>query len=99
MDETTRSRLAKLRSECGCQAGAVALLISVGAYVIHAVRLDPVTSSHREQVIIGIFVGLAGALIGKILGILWARHQYRQLLSTQGRSAMPPTGAAGRVVR
>jgi hypothetical protein len=84
MDETTRGRLANLGSECGCRSGLAALLISVGAYVIHALRVDPVTSSHRDQVIIGICVGLAGAVIGKVLGILLARYQYRKLLREQG---------------
>lgn len=83
MDNATRFRLAKLRSECGCRAGSVALLVSVGAYVFYAVWMDPVIRTRRERVIIGVCVGLTGALVGKILGVLWARYQYRQLFTAR----------------
>lgn len=84
MDDATRRRLGELKSECGCNAGSAALLLSVGAYVTYSIWLDPVVRSLGERVIIGIGIGLAGMLIGKILGIAWARYQYRQLLRAQG---------------
>jgi hypothetical protein len=86
MDDVTSRQLNKLKTECGCQAGSVALLVSVGAYVIHTLWMDPVTRSHLERVVTGICVGFAGALIGKILGILWARYQYHQLIGAQGHT-------------
>ena len=89
MDSATRSRLNNLRTECGCRAGSVALLVSVGAYLIHVNWLDPVTRSHGERIITGICVGLAGMLAGKILGVLWARYQYRRLRSAQEHAETP----------
>jgi hypothetical protein len=80
MDDATRSRLAKLKSECGCNAGSVALLVSVGTYVGYSLWLDPVVRGFGERVIIGTVICLAGMLIGKVMGIAWARYQYRQLL-------------------
>lgn len=94
MDDATRRRLAALRSECGCNAGSAALLLSVGAYVIYSIWLDPVIRSLGERVIIGIGIGLAGMLMGKILGIAWARYQYRRLLGAHGPAATPPARAA-----
>jgi hypothetical protein len=80
MDEARRARLAKLKSECGCNAGLVALLLTVGAYLGYSLWLDPVVRSLGERVITGIVVALAGMLIGKMLGIGRARYQYRRLL-------------------
>jgi hypothetical protein len=73
-------------------------MVSIAAYVFLVVRVDPAARSHHEQVIVGICVGLTGAVIGKILGVLWARFQYRQLLNTRGHATTPPSGAGGRVV-
>jgi drug/metabolite transporter (DMT)-like permease len=80
MDDATGRRLAKLKAECGCTAGSAALLLSVAAYVIYAVWLDPVSRSLGERLITGIVVGLVAMLLGKILGVLWARYQYHHLL-------------------
>lgn len=91
MDDTRRRRLAKLRSECGCTAGAVALLVAVGAYVIYSAWLDPLNRSLGERAIIGVGIGLGAMLIGKILGIAWAHYQYRQLLNAVGAASLPVT--------
>jgi len=80
MDDATRSRLAKLKAECGCQAGSVALLLSVAAYMTHALWLDAVSRGAGERIVVGICLGFSSALAGKVLGILWARYQYRKLL-------------------
>lgn len=89
MDDATRRRLAELKSECGCNAGAAALLLGVGAFVAYSVWLDPVTRSLGERVIVGVAIGLVAMLIGKVIGISWARYQYRQLLRTQANVSLP----------
>lgn len=83
MDDTTRRRLAELKSECGCKAGSIGFVLFVSAYVSFAVWLDPAVRSLGERVVLGIAAGLAGMLVGKVLGVLRARYQYRQLLSAQ----------------
>lgn len=89
MDDATRRRLAELKSECGCNAGAAALLVAVGAFAAYSVWLDPVVRSLGERVIIGGVIGLVAMLIGKVIGMSWARYQYRQLLRTQASLASP----------
>jgi hypothetical protein len=91
MDDEIRTRLSKLRSECGCRSGSVALLVSIGAYVIYAVWFDTVMRSRLERIITGFCIGLAGAVIGKLVGMLWARYQYRRLFTDRVHSATPPT--------
>jgi hypothetical protein len=80
MDAATRARLARLKSECGCNAGAAAFLLATGAFVAYSAWLDPVARSLDERLVIGTMIGLVGMLIGKVMGIAWARFQYRQLL-------------------
>jgi hypothetical protein len=83
MDDATRSRLAKLRAECGCTAGSLALLFSVAAYVSYALWLDPASRGAGERIAVGAGLAFCSALAGKALGILWARLQYRRLLRLQ----------------
>ena len=84
MDEATRRRLAELRSACGCKSGAAAMLLTVIAYASYAVWLDPESVSLAARLLSGFGAALLGMAIGKILGIGWARYQYRQLLKAQG---------------
>jgi hypothetical protein len=93
MDDATRRRLAELRSECGCNAGAAAFLLSVGAFVTYSVWLDPVARSLGERVVIGVGVGLVAMLIGKVLGMSWARYQARQLLRGIGQRSSAADGS------
>ena len=90
MDDATRRRLAELRSECGCNGGAAGFLLSICAYVVYSVWLDPMVHGLGERFLIGIGIGLAGMLIGKALGIGRARYQYRQLLRTHQQMAPLP---------
>jgi len=83
MEDALERRMATLKSECGCKAGAFALLLSVVAYSLFSMRADSVTRTNREHLIIGACVALAAALIGKVLGVLWSRYQYRALKSAQ----------------
>ena len=89
MDDATRRRLAELKSECGCNAGAAALLLAVGAFVVYSVWLDPVARGLGERVIIGLVIGLVAMLIGKVFGMSWARYQARQLLRTHANLSVP----------
>lgn len=89
MDDATRRRLGELKSECGCNAGAAALLSSVGAFAVYSVWLDPVIRSLGERVIIGVVIGLVAMLMGKVIGISWARYQHRQLLRAQAQVSLP----------
>lgn len=85
MDDATRRRVAELRSECGCNAGAAAFLLSVGAFVAFSVWLDPVARSLGERVLIGLGIALVAMLIGKVIGIGWARYRARLLLRNVGQ--------------
>jgi hypothetical protein len=89
MDDATRRRLAELKAECGCNAGAAAFLLAVGAFVAYSVWLDPVVRSLGERIIIGVVIGLVAMLIGKVLGMSFARYQARQLLRTQANLSLP----------
>lgn len=84
MEDALERRAARLKSECGCKAGAIALLLSVAAYSLFAMRADSVSRGIREHFVIGTCVAVAAATIGKILGMLWAHHQYRELMRAQG---------------
>ena len=86
MDEATQRRLAELRSACGCKSGSAAMLLAVIAYASYALWLDPESVSLGMRFLSGFGAALLGMGIGKILGIGWARHQYRQLLRSMGQA-------------
>ena len=86
MDDATRATLNREKTECGCRAGAVALLLSASGYLIYSLWIDPLIRTHRERVVTGICIALAGALIGKMVGIQWARSKDRSQIRTPGNS-------------
>lgn len=72
--EEIQSKLATLRSACGCKSGAVFLLagliLSIALYETGALQ-----DSERPFVLCA-SICLAAAVIGKIAGILWSRMRY-----------------------
>ena len=86
MGDAGDERLRALRSECGCRSGLAALLVSVVAYTLHSTLIDPIIRSHSERLVTTLGVALAGAVVGKIAGILAARYRYRQLTASQSHT-------------
>lgn len=85
MDQDTRQQLDRFRTECGCRAGGVGLLLSVSAYLLWA-WVDPPTRGTGSVLLAVSVAGLAGAVAGKILGILWSRYRYWALARRIGAS-------------
>jgi hypothetical protein len=75
MDQDTRRQLDRFRTECGCRAGGLGLLLSVSGYLLWA-WMDPTIRGTGSVLLSASAVGLAGAVAGKILGILWGRYRY-----------------------
>ena len=82
MDGQRGRQIRKLRSACGCREGLLAMLLTVGSYAGYAVLLDPAVHGTRHRVFIGLALGFAAAVVGKVTGILHARYRLRQLLVT-----------------
>ena len=78
------ARIEQLRAACGCKEGAAALLLVVAAYIF-APEYFPRGDTIWAQVAIGLGIALAGAVVGKIAGLLIAHVKLRRLL----RSPMP----------
>ena len=93
MDPAEAGRLEALRTECGCRAGAWAVLLALLVYAVRA-WLEPAGRGWRSRLLWGAGVALAAAVAGKVLGILWARLRYRWLASRVGGPAASPSRGA-----
>jgi hypothetical protein len=80
MNRSRESRIAELRSACGCKEGMVALVIGVLLYGL-ALRYFLIGDSTLQRILLGIAAGLGSAVIGKLLGLLIAQVRLRRLLS------------------
>ena len=69
-------RLDALKSECGCRLGAVAVLLSMAAYVCYLFSIPAGMYSGRHRAVVGISVFFASAVVGKAFGILLAKYKF-----------------------
>ena len=85
-------RIEQLRTACGCKEGAAALLLAVAAYIF-VPEYFPRGDTIWTEVAIGLGIALAGAVVGKIVGLLIAQVKLRRLLrhpaSSSGISVRP----------
>ena len=79
MDRETELRIRRLRTACGCKSGLVAMLAAVTAYVVVSAS-GPHGPGLVHRLLVGAGVGLAGAIVGKCAGLLWARVRLALLL-------------------
>lgn len=83
MDADLDRRIDRLRKACGCRAGMAALLAASGAYGLYAAFWDSAVLGLRHRVFAALGLGLAAAVAGKLVGLLWAQLQLRRLLRQQ----------------
>ena len=80
MSKSRESRIAELRSACGCKEGMITLVIGVALYVL-ALRYFPIGDSTLQRILLGVAAGLGSAVIGKLFGLLVALVRLRRLLN------------------
>ena len=80
------ARIDQLRAACGCKEGMAGLLLAVAAYVF-APEYFPRGDTIWTQVAIGLGIALAGAVGGKIAGLLIAHVKLRRLLRSPAPSS------------
>lgn len=74
-------KLQRVRSACGCLESFLGLLLGIGIFLIRS-STQPVPSVGLiHHIMTGVGFALSGAVIGKILGLAWARSRYRALRS------------------
>jgi hypothetical protein len=77
-------QIQKLRHACGCTAGMVVMLLCLAGYV----AFDRHASTHGglvARVLTGLGIALAGAVVGKLGGLLWAHLRLVKLLRRQSQ--------------
>ncbi|MCL1869835.1 MAG: hypothetical protein FWF90_05415 [Promicromonosporaceae bacterium] len=83
MTSTARDQqIRRLEHACGCTAGMVVMLLAVTGYVVHNVQVSS-DASLVTLIAVGAGVGLAGAVVGKLAGLFWARARLARLRRTQ----------------
>lgn len=79
MNASRESRIAEMRSACGCKEAMIALLIGAAGYGI-ALRYFHIGETTLQRILLGIAAGLGSAVIGKLFGLLVAQIKLRRLL-------------------
>jgi hypothetical protein len=75
----------KLRHACGCTSGMVVMLACLAGYLTCNLH----TPSHgglAHRVLVGLGIALAGAVAGKLAGLLWAHTRLIKLLRLQAQT-------------
>jgi hypothetical protein len=68
-----------LRSSCGCKSGMAALLGSLTLCIYHFGYAGGVTSSRQHKMVTTLLICLGAAIVGKVLGLLWAAYRHNVL--------------------
>lgn len=76
----------RLRQSCGCTSGMVVMLVVLAVYVALQLRAPSPGIGLTRQVLTGSGLALAGAVVGKLAGLLWAHLRLNRLLRTGDRS-------------
>jgi hypothetical protein len=79
MGRSPESRIAELRSACGCMESMIALVIGVAGFTF-ALRYYPMGNTTLQRILLGVAAGLGSAVFGKLLGLLVAQVRLRLLL-------------------
>lgn len=84
MDETDRdTRIAQLRSACGCKEGAIAFVLCAALYAMFPAYF-PQGGTISLRVLIGAGIGLGAAMTAKLAALMIAQVRLRHLLRNQG---------------
>jgi hypothetical protein len=62
------------KASCGCVESFVGLLVGLAIFARHFIILHADLYSRPEQILAGFAIGLAGAVIGKFVGLGRARY-------------------------
>lgn len=81
-----------LRSPCGCVAATIALLATAGAWSWYFLVAHPEQSAGARTAWMGAALAFGSAVLGKIIGILWARYRHA-ILSRRARSLLSASRA------
>jgi hypothetical protein len=78
-------QIRKLRHACGCTSGMVVMLLCLAGYMTYNLH----ASSHGglvHRLLVGLGIALAGAVVGKLAGLLWAHARLVKLLRPQAQT-------------
>jgi hypothetical protein len=79
MAQHWKVKLHSLRHSCGCKSGAAALLMSLAASLFYFFFDSGMVYSSREKILFISLLGFVSAIMGKVIGIVWARIRYYRL--------------------
>lgn len=68
-----------LEHSCGCTSGMILMLAGVAGYVLYLLRAAPSDLGQGRRWLTGLGIALAGAVVGKLAGLLWARIRLARL--------------------
>jgi hypothetical protein len=74
-----------LRNACGCKSGMVMMLVCLAGYVAYELRAMS-SAGLMQRMLTGLGIALAGAVVGKLAGLLWAHARLVRLLRLQARA-------------
>jgi|BarGraIncu00222A_1022003.scaffolds.fasta_scaffold156256_2 hypothetical protein len=72
-----------VKFDCGCIESFVGLLVGLAIFARHFIILHADLYSPAEQILAAFAIGLAGAVIGKFLGLGRVRYSHRASRSRQ----------------
>ena len=82
------ARINRLTRACGCELGAISTLLAATSYTGCALAVRQVTATHWiNRIGIGLVVVLAAAILGKVIGLGYARIQLAATLVELRRRA------------
>jgi hypothetical protein len=77
-------QIQRLRKACGCTSALVTMLVCLVAFL--AYELSGTSSPSLERLALtGLGIALAGGIVGKVAGLLWAHARLARLLRLQAR--------------
>lgn len=69
-------------SACGCKTGTILMALAIELYVLFlSLSMGDVSRLTWLHFVAGGLIGLLGALAGKILGLGWARYQFKKTVA------------------
>jgi hypothetical protein len=78
-------QIQKLRHACGCTSGMVVMLLCLAGYLTYDLHA-PSHGGLVRRLLVGLGIALAGAVVGKLAGLLWAHARLVKLLRLQAQT-------------
>lgn len=85
MPDRYDQQIRQLRNACGCTSGLVMMLSCLAGYLAYEL-LTTSSASLAQRVFTGLGIAMAGAIVGKLAGLLWAHARLVRLLHVQART-------------